>query len=75
MAEKFGVEIPCCPTGNIIGGFSVTGKIFYGGRQQGPEIVAGTDDECVNKCRAVKEQMKSEPWAGTGEDWEIRIYT
>ena len=72
--EKFGYEIPCCPDKNIIGSITTTGRIFYGGRQQGPDIVADNDQECMQKCKAVIESMKTESWTNTGESWEIKLY-
>jgi hypothetical protein len=61
--------------GTIIGGNYATGKVFLGGRQQGKEITAADEHECLVKCRQIIEEMKSEAWYKPGkEDWEIRIW-
>ncbi len=68
---EFGYDVT---DGVIIGGDYAVGKIYYGGRQQGPEIHTDTEHGCFKQCRKIVEQRKAEPWVNTGEDWEIRVW-
>jgi hypothetical protein len=66
--------------GVVIGGDSVQAALFYDGRQQGSDVYADSDQEAVEKCKAMRDERVKELGGHPcylyqePELWEVRIY-